>query len=534
MIQKKNEKARKFIETLVSKKSVQDFELYDDQGVKVSTHTYDVLQISINELLRDYKTLKEAKKKINFFVLTIGILIHDLSKVSIRKQVGVFSHSQMMLKKPDYIKKDANLMLSAIEQELGIHIKEKLRKNILHIVLSHHGKWGKIQPNTREAHIVCRADMYSAKYHRINPIGATDILKLLDDGVPFEELATALSCTQGVIKDRLKRAKQELNLQNTKQLFNYYKKNKNIPIGDDFFVQRVEETVRLKKMVEKNGFTNLILNNPLTQFMDDSEIFETEKSNVMKKRLDTILVERDLTVDIDSAKRLCMAGVVLVNDKKVDKAGTMLDESKIKSIRLKEKNKSGFVSRGGLKLEKAIKTFNLDFKDKIVLDVGASTGGFTDCSLKNGAKFVYAVDVGTNQLDWKLRQNSKVKSIENTHINDLTLEEINNSQIDFIVMDVSFISVKKIIYDLKKFMDKNTQIVLLIKPQFEAQKDEIEKGGIVSSVKVHERIIDEIIEYFKSLGIVKIGLTQSPIRGTKGNIEYLALFKNGEMDEKNI
>ena len=273
-MQGKNKKALGFIETLLNVEMVEDLELFDDQGVKVSTHTYDVLKISIDELKRDYRTFNEAKQKVDFFALTIGIIIHDLSKGSIRKKDEKFSHSQMMLKKPDYITKETERVLDEIEEKVGVKLKDDIRKNIIHIVLSHHGKWGKIQPNTKEAHIVHRADMYSAKYHRINPIGADKILDLMCKGVQLDDIGEQLDCTQGVIKDRLKRAKQELKVKTTKQLLNYYKKNKKIPIGDNFFVQRVRETEKLKRIVDKKGFKNIMLQSPLITYMVDSEIFK--------------------------------------------------------------------------------------------------------------------------------------------------------------------------------------------------------------------------------------------------------------------
>lgn len=273
-MQEKNKKALEFITTLLDLEMVQDLELFDDQGVKVSTHTYDVLKISIDELKRDYRTFIEAKERVDFFALTIGIIIHDLSKGSIRKTEEKFSHSQMMLKKPEYITKEAERVLKEIEEIVGVEIQDNIRKNIIHIVLSHHGKWGKIQPNSKEAHIVHRADMYSAKYHRINPIGADKILDLMSKGVQLEEISSKLECTQGVIKDRLKRAKQELNLKTTKQLLNYYKKNKKIPIGDNFFIQRVRETEKLKRVVDKKGFKNIMLESPLIPYMIDTEIFK--------------------------------------------------------------------------------------------------------------------------------------------------------------------------------------------------------------------------------------------------------------------
>lgn len=245
--------------------------------LKVSTHTYDVLKISIDELKRDYKNFSEAKERVDFFAMTVGIIIHDLSKGSIRKTEEKFSHSQMMLKKPEYITREADKVLKDVEETIGAELNDSIRKNIIHIVLSHHGKWGKIQPNTKEAHIVHRADMYSAKYHRINPIGADKILELMAQGAQLEEIAEKLNCTQGVVKDRLKRAKQELKLKNTKQLINYYKKNKKIPIGDNFFIQRVRETEKLKRMVDRKGFKNIMLESPLLPYFNDDIIFKKDK-----------------------------------------------------------------------------------------------------------------------------------------------------------------------------------------------------------------------------------------------------------------
>ena len=240
-----------------------------------------------------------------------------------------------------------------------------------------------------------------------------------------------------------------------------------------------------------------------------------------KIRLDEYLVENEYFEDLEIAKRQIMAGNVIVNEQKVDKPWEIISLDKVKSIRIKEKDIS-YVSRGGLKLEKAIKVFDLDFKDKIVLDIGASTGGFTDCSLQNAAKFVYAVDVGTNQLDWKLRNDSRVKSIENKHINDLEKSDLND-EIDIIVMDISFISIKKVLYKIKELLKENGFAIFLIKPQFEAERNEIEKG-IVNDSNVHKRIINEVIEEAKNYQLFLENLTVSPIKGTKGNIEYLAKF----------
>lgn len=240
-----------------------------------------------------------------------------------------------------------------------------------------------------------------------------------------------------------------------------------------------------------------------------------------KMRLDEYLVENEYFKDLEIAKRQIMVGNIIINEQKIDKPGEIISLDKIKSIRIKEKD-TPYVSRGGLKLEKAIKTFNLDFKDKVVLDIGASTGGFTDCSLQNGAKFVYAVDVGTNQLDWKLRNESRVRSIENKHINELEKNDLQD-KIDIIVMDISFISIKKVLYKIKELLKENGFAIFLIKPQFEAKRNEIERG-IVNDTNVHKRIINEVIEEAKNYQLFLENLTVSPIKGTKGNIEYLVEF----------
>ena len=240
-----------------------------------------------------------------------------------------------------------------------------------------------------------------------------------------------------------------------------------------------------------------------------------------KMRLDEYLVENEYFEDLEIAKRQIMVGNIIINEQKIDKPGEIILLDKIKSIRIKEKD-TPYVSRGGLKLEKAIKTFNLDFKDKVVLDIGASTGGFTDCSLQNGAKFVYAVDVGTNQLDWKLRNDSRVRSIENKHINELEKNDLQD-KIDIIVMDISFISIKKVLYKIKELLKENGFAIFLIKPQFEAKRNEIERG-IVNDTNVHKRIINEVIEESKNYQLFLENLTVSPIKGTKGNIEYLVEF----------
>lgn len=243
----------------------------------------------------------------------------------------------------------------------------------------------------------------------------------------------------------------------------------------------------------------------------------------MKKRLDLILVERELFETREKAKREIMAGNVIVNEQVVTKAGTMFKDNDELNIRIKDKLK--YVSRGGLKLEKAIKTWDLDFKDKSVLDIGASTGGFTDCALQNGAKCVYSIDVGKNQLDWKLRNDERVLSLEEMHIKDLKEEDIDNEKVDFIVIDVSFISLTKVIPYFEKFLAKTGKIVMLVKPQFEVGREKIGRNGVVENEEYHDEAVKKIISFSKKCGYELIGVEDSPIRGAKGNKEFLMLLK---------
>ncbi|MDN5305071.1 MAG: rRNA (cytidine1920-2-O)/16S rRNA (cytidine1409-2-O)-methyltransferase [Fusobacteriaceae bacterium] len=246
---------------------------------------------------------------------------------------------------------------------------------------------------------------------------------------------------------------------------------------------------------------------------------------MIKERLDILLVKNGFFDSREKAKRAIMAGIILVNNQKIDKAGTIIkyNEDKEPEIRIKG-DVCPYVSRGGYKLEKAIKEFNIDFKDKIVLDIGSSTGGFTDCSLQNGAKYVYAVDVGTNQLAWKLRDDKRVKSIENMHIKHLTLNDIDNEKVDIMVMDVSFISITKIIPDLNKFIKKSGILMALIKPQFEVGAENIEKGGIVRDISKHKLAIENVIKIANNTGFYLANIDISPIKGSKGNIEYITKF----------
>ena len=244
----------------------------------------------------------------------------------------------------------------------------------------------------------------------------------------------------------------------------------------------------------------------------------------MKKRLDLILVEREFFETREKAKREIMAGNIIVNEQVVIKAGTMFKDNDELNIRVKDKLK--YVSRGGLKLEKAIKAWDLDFSDKLVLDIGASTGGFTDCALQNGARRVYSVDVGKNQLDWKLRNDEKVVSLEEMHIKDLKEEDIENKKVDFIVIDVSFISLTKVIPYLKKFLAQSGKIVMLVKPQFEVGREKIGRNGVVENEEYHNEAIKKIISFSKEEGYELIGVEDSPIKGAKGNKEFLMLIKS--------
>ena len=246
----------------------------------------------------------------------------------------------------------------------------------------------------------------------------------------------------------------------------------------------------------------------------------------MKKvRLDQRLLELDLVKSKSRAQALIIAGKVLVNDVPVTKCGaTVTIES---TIRLKEADHP-YVSRGGLKLEKALLEFKIDVEGKVALDVGASTGGFTDVLLSQGAKFVVAVDVGRNQLDWKLRTDDRVLSLEGVNARNLRKEDLPEhlaSAIDVIVVDVSFISLKLILPALLSFFRESTRAVTLIKPQFEVGRENVGEGGIVRDDNARQRVIKEIEESALQIGLILKALIESPIKGSKGNVEYLAFWQ---------
>ncbi|MCI8363842.1 MAG: TlyA family RNA methyltransferase [Eubacterium sp.] len=250
----------------------------------------------------------------------------------------------------------------------------------------------------------------------------------------------------------------------------------------------------------------------------------------MKERLDVLLVNRGMVESREKAKAVIMTGNVFVNDQREDKAGQKFPEEVCIEIRGK---KLKFVSRGGYKLDKAVEVFPINLKDRICMDVGASTGGFTDCMLQNGAAFVYAVDVGTNQLAWKLRQDQRVKSMEKTNIRYVTPEDIGEL-VDFVSIDVAFISLTKVLEPVKALMKDGASMVCLIKPQFEAGREKVGKKGVVRDPAVHREVIQSIISYAGSLGFAICGLDFSPIRGPEGNIEYLLYIKKENQEFEGI
>ena len=251
-----------------------------------------------------------------------------------------------------------------------------------------------------------------------------------------------------------------------------------------------------------------------------------EKYLNSKERLDIQIVERGLAESRQKAKAYIMAGVVYVNGMKEDKAGLKVKRGA--TIEVREKMR--YVSRGGLKLEKAMQQFPIKIEDKVCMDVGASTGGFTDCMLQNGAAKVYSVDVGYGQFAWKLRQDPRVVCMEKTNIRYLQPEQLED-KIAFCSIDVSFISLTKVLAPILALLEDEAEIVALIKPQFEAGREQVEKHGVVRNPKVHEAVIHQIWEYALSLGLKVYGLSYSPIKGPEGNIEYLIYLKRTGEDD---
>lgn len=251
----------------------------------------------------------------------------------------------------------------------------------------------------------------------------------------------------------------------------------------------------------------------------------------MKERLDVLLVQKGLAPSREKAKTMIMEGNVFVDNQREDKAGTFFDPSVNIEI---HGNTLRYVSRGGLKLEKAMAKFGITLDDKVCMDIGASTGGFTDCMLQNGAKKVYAVDVGYGQFAWKLRQDPRVVCMEKTNIRYVTPEDIGDA-LNFASVDVSFISLTKVLGPAKELLKDGGQMVCLIKPQFEAGKDKVGKKGVVRDPAVHKEVIERVILFAKSIGFGILHLDYSPIKGPEGNIEYLVhIVKDAEAESQEV
>jgi len=249
-----------------------------------------------------------------------------------------------------------------------------------------------------------------------------------------------------------------------------------------------------------------------------------------KQRIDVLLVEKGFFESREKAKASIMAGIVYVDNQKVDKAGEEVKEDAVIEVR---GNACPYVSRGGLKLEKAVNNFGLILQDKICMDMGASTGGFTDCMLKNGAKKVYAVDVGYGQLDWKLRTDDRVVCMERTNVRYLTENEVPD-KLDFVSIDVSFISLTKVLPVAYNLTSENGEVVCLIKPQFEAGREQVGKKGVVRDSKVHQEVIEKVVNFSIEIGFKTKKLSFSPIKGPEGNIEFLLYLSKTEENEINI
>ena len=239
-----------------------------------------------------------------------------------------------------------------------------------------------------------------------------------------------------------------------------------------------------------------------------------------KERLDVLVVRNGLAPSREKAKTIIMAGEVLVNGQREDKAGMSFPDDAVITLKKSSRELFPFVSRGGLKLDKAVRAFHLDLKDRVCMDVGASTGGFTDCMLQNGAGHVYSVDVGKGQLDWKLRGDERVTVMEKTNIRYVTPEDIGERP-SFVSIDVSFISLKTVLPPVVQLMTDTGELVCLIKPQFEAGREKVGKKGVVRDPKVHREVILEVTLFAESIGLIPSELEFSPIKGPEGNIEYL-------------
>ena len=257
----------------------------------------------------------------------------------------------------------------------------------------------------------------------------------------------------------------------------------------------------------------------------------SKEQKIKKERLDVLVYGRGLAASREKARAAIMSGIVYVNGQKEDKPGSMFPDDE--ELKLEIRGKAlPFVSRGGLKLDKAVKEFGLDLSGFCCMDIGASTGGFTDCMLQCGAEKVFSVDVGYGQLDWKLRNDPRVVCMEKTNIRYIKPEDIGGEKLDFASCDVSFISLRKVLPAVKPLLPGRARMVCLIKPQFEAGREEVGKHGVVRDIRVHRSVIDGIWSFAEQEGFTVEGLSFSPIKGPEGNIEYLILL--GQDSEKSI
>jgi hemolysin TlyA family protein len=245
-----------------------------------------------------------------------------------------------------------------------------------------------------------------------------------------------------------------------------------------------------------------------------------------KERLDTLVVAQGLAASRERAKALIMAGQVLVDGRKIDKAGTLVPATATVTV---TGHDIGYVSRGGLKLAKALDTFGIDLAGKVMADIGASTGGFTDCALQNGAARVYAIDVGYGQLAWSLRTDPRVVNMERTNIREVTPTMIGEA-LAFASVDVAFISLDKVLPVVRTLLAPAGEAVTLVKPQFEAGRDKVGKRGVVRDAAVHREVLERIIAVARAHGFIPVGLTYSPVKGPEGNIEYLLYLKTDAAD----
>lgn len=244
--------------------------------------------------------------------------------------------------------------------------------------------------------------------------------------------------------------------------------------------------------------------------------------SIPKERIDVLLVEQAFYESREKAKAAIMAGLVYADGERIEKAGMKIP----RSVTILVKGAPHpYVSRGGLKLEKALAAFDLNMQDQVMMDIGASTGGFTDCALKNGAKMVYAIDVGYNQLDWSLRNDERVHVMERTNFRYVEREHLDGPEPTIATIDVSFISLKLILPPLKVIIAKPGLVMALIKPQFEAGRDKVGKSGVVRDPSTHEAVLREVLDFATSIGFKLKGLTFSPITGGEGNIEFLACWE---------